>query len=447
MNPKRYIDQLLLFDRFRTDEIAGLITSVVHDTGNEGLDAAIVESFYAIQRRLIRDVGQGEVSGTYLQNHFCRVLASEENVFAMMAEHGDYDAMQPGPGARESLRTLSPTRRALFLHAAEELKLVRSVYDFNYEKLTGVADGNNVAAFGAMEDRDRPPGQLEQVHQAMHRKDCIDATIALAQFYRSHGCGVFSASSAFEIDDEGAGLLPLRAVDDIGLDDLVGIDAQKQRLVENAEILLAGLPANNVLLYGDSGTGKSSSVKALLNRYQGKGLKMISFRKEQMERLPEVLRLIEPRGMKFILFIDDISFEESEGGYKVFKSMIEGSLAAKPKNAIFVATSNRKNIVKEVWSDRQGADDVRLRDNLQEKRSLSDRFGITLVYSAPDKRTYLDIVRQYVRKAGLSVDDAELAEEAMKWEIRHGGRSGRAARQFADYLAGKAGLAGLAQEG
>ncbi|MDR1796764.1 MAG: ATP-binding protein [Clostridiales Family XIII bacterium] len=445
MNTKRYIDQLILFDNFRRDEIAGLITGVTQDASNDVIEDAIVESYYSIQRRLIKGVGHGSITGTYLQNYFCSVLAAEENAFALMAEHGYFDGMKPGPEAKQSLKQLTPTQNALFLHASKELKLIRTIYDFNYEKVTGVVDGRNVAAFGALVDGVKGPGHLEAIHLAMRKKDCVDTAIGLAQFYRNYGCGVFSSSPAFELTDEKGVFAPVRMASPVLLEDLVGVDLQTQRLVKNTEILLAGLPANNVLLYGDSGTGKSSSVKGLIARYGAKGLKMISIRKEQLERLPEVMHAIEGRGMKFILFIDDISFEESESGYKIFKSMIEGSLFAKPENAIFMATSNRKNIVKEVWSDRQGSDDVRLRDNIQEKRSLSERFGITLIYGAPDKQGYLDIVRSLAAKAGLTMPDDELTEAALQWEIRHGGRSGRVARQFVDYMAGIARIESAAQ--
>ena len=140
--------------------------------------------------------------------------------------------------------------------------------------------------------------------------------------------------------------------------------------------------------------------------------------------------------MKFIIFIDDLSFEENEYEFKAFKSIIEGRMTQSPKNAIFIVTTNRKNIVKEVWHDREGGDDIRKRDNMEEKRSLSDRFGITLVYSAPDKEEYLAIVRSLAQKSGLAMPEGELAAEALLWEIRHGGRSGRTARQFVDYMAG-----------
>jgi predicted AAA+ superfamily ATPase len=218
--------------------------------------------------------------------------------------------------------------------------------------------------------------------------------------------------------------------------DLVGCESQKKALLENLEIMLAGFRANNMLLYGDSGTGKSSSVKALLNSCADKRLKLISVAKDRLHLLPGVFDQIKDRGMKFIIFIDDLSFEDNEYEFKAFKSIIEGRIAPRPENAIFIVTTNRKNIVKESWGDRQDLDDVRRRDNMEEKRSLSDRFGITVIYSSPDKKEYLAIVRSLAEKAGLNMPESELFSEAMKWEIRHGGRSGRAARQFVDHMTG-----------
>jgi predicted AAA+ superfamily ATPase len=191
-----------------------------------------------------------------------------------------------------------------------------------------------------------------------------------------------------------------------------------------------------MLLYGDSGTGKSSSIKALLNRYKDKGLKLISLSREKIDELPKIFETVRNKGQKFIIFVDDLSFEEGDNSYKSFKSIVEGSVSAKPANTLICVTSNRRNIVREVWKDREGVDDIHLRDNLQEKRSLADRFGLTLVYPSPDKQEYLGIVLALSKKAGIDMPDDELIKEALTWEIRHGGRSGRAARQFVDYKVG-----------
>jgi predicted AAA+ superfamily ATPase len=169
-----------------------------------------------------------------------------------------------------------------------------------------------------------------------------------------------------------------------------------------------------------------------LNAFAGRGLKLVSIPKARIADIAEVIDLVSERGLKFILFIDDLSFDEGENGYKAFKSAIEGRIGAANNNWIVCVTSNRRNIVKEAWKDREAQDDVHLRDNLQEKKSLADRFGLTIIYEAPDKAEYLTIVRGLATKAGLALSGDELDKAALTWEVRHGGRSGRTAKGFVD---------------
>jgi predicted AAA+ superfamily ATPase len=229
-------------------------------------------------------------------------------------------------------------------------------------------------------------------------------------------------------------------VDPVRLSDLIGLDRQIGALKENIGFLLRGLPASNMLLYGDAGTGKSSSVKAVAREFADKGLKLVAIPKARIAELPAVLGAAAGRGLKFLLFIDDLSVEEDESAYQSFKSVIEGGVNARPDNVVLCVTSNRRAIVKEVWKDREGEYDVHVRDNLQEKRSLADRFGLTLSYLAPGKDEYLAIVEGLAKKAGLETDGDELRAAALTWEVRHGGRSGRTARQFIDYCIASGGL-------
>jgi predicted AAA+ superfamily ATPase len=189
-----------------------------------------------------------------------------------------------------------------------------------------------------------------------------------------------------------------------------------------------------MLLYGDRGTGKSSSVKALLNMFASRKLRLVSVPKEEIAAIPAIMEALAARGLRFIIFIDDLSFEENETGYKSFKSALEGGIRPQPENVIVCVTSNRRNIIKEVWRDREGGEDIHINDSLQEKRSLADRFGLTVVFSSPDKYEYLDIVKGIAEREGLNADIAELESEAMKWEIRQNGRSGRGARQFINWF-------------
>ena len=428
----RYIDRLILFEAIHRDEIACNIAELAQNTEIKIDETTVREIYYSTGRILQNRIGRGGISGNYLQDHLCRVIASEENSFARMAEHGAFREISPGMSLTELKTSLHAEALFLLTLAAREIKHISPIYRFDFNSATDTADGRNIAAVSAAGQKEDPG--LELIHEALTQNKSMDGAVMLAHYYQSRGYGVLGCASAFSAEEDG--LAPIPQTDPFTMDDIIGCESQKRMLTDNTAILLAGHRANNVLLYGDSGTGKSSSVKALLNEYAGEGLKLISITKDKLHLLPMVFEQIADRGMKFIIFIDDLSFEEDEREYKAFKSIVEGRIAPSPKNAVFIVTTNRKNIVKEVWEDRGAQDDVRRRDNIEEKRSLSDRFGITLVYSAPDKQEYLAIVRSIAEKSGLHMPDDELVFEALKWEIRHGGRSGRTARQFVDYMAG-----------
>ena len=432
MGTRRYIDQLILFEAVRNDEVAGRIAGLLQGPAGPDPGETAPEAFYETQRLLLGNVGKGEISGNYLQDHLCRVIAGEDNVFTRMAEAGTFKGLEPGMPAGEITATLDSEAESILMLAAGEIGLISPVYRFDFAGYANAPAGSNLAAAPAANGG--RPSHRERVHTAMTQGSGVDAAILLARYHQSYGSGIFEASPALNAEERG--LVPVFQTDPIVMGDLIGYESQKRMLINNADILLSGMQANNVLLYGDSGTGKSSSVKALLNMYAGEGLKMVSVPKDKLSLLPGVLEQIAGRGMKFIVFIDDLSFGENEHEYKIFKSIMEGRITPRPKNTIFIVTTNRRNIVKEVWSDREDQDDVRRRDNIQEKRSLSDRFGLTLIYTAPDKEEYLAIVRSMAEKSGFSIPDDELVFEALKWEIRHGGRSGRAARQFVDHMAG-----------
>jgi predicted AAA+ superfamily ATPase len=259
---------------------------------------------------------------------------------------------------------------------------------------------------------------------------------ALLDFYTRRGSGIFSLHRAFNWSKE-TGLTPILHPDPQKLSSLLGYEEQKAELLANTRFFLSGQAANNVLLYGDSGTGKSSSVKALLNEpdFLESGLRMIDVQKDHLADIPEILRIVGERNYRFILFLDDLSFEEYEVEYKHLKALIEGGIELKPDNVVIYATSNRRNIVREVWKGRRtSSDDVHGWDTMQEKLSLSDRFGITIWYGVVDKERYLEIVRFFADEYGISMPQDEMERLAMKWEIGRGGFSGRIARQFAQHL-------------
>lgn len=257
----------------------------------------------------------------------------------------------------------------------------------------------------------------------------------LNTFFSIYGVGKYGLNKAFRYENEQ--ICPIIHIGNGRLDQLIGYKTQKQQLKQNTEAFLAGKKANNVLLYGDSGTGKSSSIKALLNEYYKDGLRMIEVYKHQFKYLPWIIQELQSRNYKFILFMDDLSFEEFEIEYKYLKAVIEGGLEKKPDNILIYATSNRRHLVKQTWSDRQDQDEINVNDAKQEKTSLSSRFGVKILYTHPNRQNYLDIVDGLAKQYDLKIDQEELHQKALTWEIRHGGFSGRTAKQFINAMLGK----------
>jgi predicted AAA+ superfamily ATPase len=260
-----------------------------------------------------------------------------------------------------------------------------------------------------------------------------DMASALADFCSTCGAGKFALSGAFVWDSSRQLLEPIDDLDPSTLDSLVGYETQKRALLSNTESFLEGNPSNNALLFGDSGTGKSSSVRALLNEpdFVRRGLRMVELRHDQFAEIPALLKELRKRNYRFILFMDDLSFEEFETGYKHLKALIEGGLERKPDNVIVYATSNRRNIVREVWSERaESIDDVHGWDTMQEKHSLADRFGLSIWYPSVVRGDYLSIVKVVAEEMGLVMNSSEMETLAMRWELERGGFTGRTARQF-----------------
>ena len=267
---------------------------------------------------------------------------------------------------------------------------------------------------------------------------------AVTEFYRDYGVGMFGLNKAFRIQDRTDSklvFLPINNMDKVMLSDLVGYEIQKKKLVDNTRAFVEdGKAANNVLLFGDSGTGKSTSIKALLNEYYDQGLRMIEIYKHQFKDLSNVIAAVKNRNYKFIIYMDDLSFEEFEIEYKFLKAVIEGGVETKPDNILIYATSNRRHLIRETWSDRndvQQDEGMHRSDTMQEKLSLVNRFGVTINYSKPSQKEYFDIVIHLAAKSGIKMSEDELKAEANKWELSHGGISGRTAQQFIYYLQGK----------
>jgi predicted AAA+ superfamily ATPase len=249
------------------------------------------------------------------------------------------------------------------------------------------------------------------------------------------GAGLFGQYSAFLWQSRKQCFQPVGSPDPVTFSDLIGIESQKKILIQNTIQFIKGYPANNVLLYGDRGTGKSSSIKALHNWFSAAGLRMIEISKDDLTDFPFVISFLRERGLKFILYVDDLSFEADEVAYKHLKAVLEGGLEAKPANVLIYATSNRRHLIKETFSDRD--EDLHSNDAVQERLSLADRFGITLTFQTPNQTEYLEIVDGLARQRQLRLPLAEVETRAMQWAMLHNGRSGRTAKQFIDQLQGE----------
>lgn len=261
----------------------------------------------------------------------------------------------------------------------------------------------------------------------------------ITEFYKEYGVGKFGLNKAFRIEEgsdlKTANIIPITRVEHVYLNDIIGYDLQKKKLTDNTESFINGKPANNCLLYGDAGTGKSSSVKAIVNEYYDKGLRIIEIYKHQFRYLSDILEQLKDRNYKFIIYMDDLSFEESELEYKYLKAILEGGFGRRPENVLIYATSNRRHLIRESFRDKTETDEeLHTRDTVEEKLSLSARFGEKIYYGSPDKREFNSIVLSLAKKNNIDMDEREILSKANMWELSHGGMSGRSATQFITYL-------------
>ena len=263
---------------------------------------------------------------------------------------------------------------------------------------------------------------------------------AMGKYYHEHGVGMFGLNKAFRIRDDQEGtpeLIPINNLDAVNYDDLVGYELQKKQIFDNTKNFIEGKRANNVLLYGDAGTGKSTTIKATLNEFYPEGLRLIEIYKHQFKDLSYVISKVKSRNYKFIIYMDDLSFEDFEIEYKYLKAVIEGGMETKPDNILIYATSNRRHLIKESTKDRDdmgAGGDVHHSDTLEEKLSLVDRFGLNILYTKPTYQEFQKIVISLANKHGIHMPEKELLEKANVWSVRKGGHTGRVAQQFINSL-------------
>lgn len=356
------------------------------------------------------------------QSHLAGRILDHENPFSLNAERG----------------TLSP---AVLEQGRRDLATLRGLFALDAPRLLAAVEEAAPGLSGLWVPWTEPDSGADSPRRTIARKlaaaekweGCAEL---LAGHHARHGAGAFGCHRAFRWVE--GRVRVVESPDPTRLSGLVGYEREREPLIRNTERFLSGLPAHHVLLYGLPGTGKSSTIKAVLNEYADQGLRLVEVAKEDLAQLPRVLDALRRRGSRFILFVDDLSFEEYEVEYKALKALLEGSVAEPPENVRVYATSNRRNIVRESFSERDGtdfaSDDVHARDTMQEKLSLAARFGLRLTFPTPDRRLYQEIVAGLARERGLKIPASELAERAARWDQWHAGRSGRSARQFVDEL-------------
>lgn len=429
------VSKLLLYSDLGGDSILENLAAAIaaKDSGADDRDTTIRKIYTEIKRLLDLSTSYGFDTNLW-QNYLTFLLITNENSFSLTSE-------RKGVSDGGSVNVF----------AKHDFRIFKNLFHYDFaplEKELGIDCFSIITNYKAIPKREQLYNKnvsakvRELSAKIAAAKDENEVFDLITEHYEKCGVGMFGMNRAFRLRGSGADLefCPINNADSVRLRDLVGYELQKQELVDNTYAFVSGKRANNVLLYGDSGTGKSTSVKAVLNEYFEDGLRMIEIYKHQFRDLSTVIAQIKNRNYRFIIYIDDLSFEEHEVEYKFLKAVIEGGVESKPDNILIYATSNRRHLIKETWNDKNDMEftgEIHRSDTIEEKLSLSSRFGVTINYSAPRKDEFLEIVRELAKREHIQMEDSELCALANRWELRHGGVSGRTAKQFVDYLAGK----------
>lgn len=429
----RLISRLVIYRDMEEDSILLKLADICHRfyTNDYEKDELVTEIYEQIHKLLDLSTRYGFDKNLW-HNYLAFQLAMSENPFTMVSEK---------VGANDG---------TVNAFAKGDFSIFKQLFDYDFSPIEQALEINcfsvicNYQAVGKSEQIFNK-SVSEKVQELSRNIEAAEDDEALYQvvtdFYRVYGVGKFGLNKAFRVspDHEQGVLIPITSTGDMQLSDIIGYEEQKRKLVENTEAFVAGRQANNVLLYGDAGTGKSTSIKAILNEYYSQGLRMIEVYKHEFQYLSQIIAEIKNRNYRFIIYMDDLSFEEFEIEYKYLKAVIEGGLETKPENVLIYATSNRRHLIRETWSDRSdmSKDELHRSDTMQEKLSLAARFGVSIGYYRPKQQEYFDIVKGLAKKyPQITLSDEELCLKANQWELSHGGISGRTAQQFVMYLAG-----------
>ncbi|MDD8048149.1 MAG: ATP-binding protein [Thomasclavelia sp.] len=425
------IAKLIIYADMDESSILIQLSKLVDDTTRD--KHIVIKDIYTQIKRLLEVSTKYAFDGNLWQNYLTYVLITTENPFSITCEK---------QGASDG---------SVNHFALNDFAIFQQLFHYDFKEVEtrlGIDCFSTITNYKAlskpelMYNKNVSSKVKELSIKLNNTKDPQEFFDLVTNFYKEYGVGMFGLNKAFRIATSGENSVELKAInnmDEVRLDDLVGYELQKKKLIDNTEAFVEGRKSNNALLYGDSGTGKSTSIKAIVNEYYPQGLRMIEIYKHQFKDLSNIIAKIKNRNYRFIIYMDDLSFEEFEIEYKFLKAVIEGGVETKPENILIYATSNRRHLIKETWNDR---DDMKTgaglhqSDTMEEKLSLVNRFGCKINYSKPSRKEYNNIVVELAKAQHLKASEETLIAEANKWEIAHGGISGRTAQQFINYMAG-----------
>ena len=422
------IRECILYRDFEQGELLEKMTMLMEDISHPKVLYGKDGEYFACIHQLVEMAGTYGFAGNLWHDYLTYLLVNHENAFSTACE------------------IVGPVEGTINAFAMHDFEIFKQLYDFDLKELEKIypsVDSSLITDYQNINEgskvfnkriRDRICTLAQKLAKAESTEEFMDDMV---QFYKEFGVGKLGLHKAFRIDGTvtPARIVPITNIAHVHLDDLVGYEIAKKKLIDNTEAFVQGRPANNCLLFGDAGTGKSSSIKGILNQYYDQGLRIIEAYKHQFKDLNDIIAQVKNRNYKFIIYMDDLSFEEFEIEYKYLKAVIEGGLEKKPDNILIYATSNRRHLVREKFSDKEERrDDLHSSDTVQEKLSLVARFGVSIFFCAPDKKQFQNIVKTLAERHQVEMPEEELLLEANKWELQHGGLSGRTAQQFIDYL-------------
>ena len=425
------IRECILYRDFEQGELLEKMTMLMEDISHPKVLYGKDGEYFACIHQLVEMAGTYGFAGNLWHDYLTYLLVNHENAFSTACE------------------IVGPVEGTINAFAMHDFEIFKQLYDFDLKELEKIypsVDSSLITDYQNINEgskvfnkriRDRICTLAQKLAKAESTEEFMDDMV---QFYKEFGVGKLGLHKAFRIDGTvtPARIVPITNIAHVHLDDLVGYEIAKKKLIDNTEAFVQGRPANNCLLFGDAGTGKSSSIKGILNQYYDQGLRIIEAYKHQFKDLNDIIAQVKNRNYKFIIYMDDLSFEEFEIEYKYLKAVIEGGLEKKPDNILIYATSNRRHLVREKFSDKEERrNDLHSSDTVQEKLSLVARFGVSIFFCAPDKKQFQNIVKTLAERHQVEMPEEELLLEANKWELQHGGLSGRTAQQFIDYLCGK----------